>query len=44
MKVLVVEDDQRMTRLLVQGLTEEGHVVAAARTGTEGFSLSLIHI
>jgi len=40
MKVLVVEDDQRMTRLLVQGLTEEGHVVAAARTGTEGFSIA----
>jgi len=40
MKVLVVEDDQRMASLLVQGLTEEGYVAVAAHTGTEGFSIA----
>ena len=40
MKVLVVEDDQRMASLLDQGLTEEGYVVVAAYTGTEGYSIA----
>ena len=40
MKVLVVEDDQRMASLLDQGLTEEGYVVVAAHTGTEGYSIA----
>ncbi|MDX1980843.1 MAG: response regulator transcription factor [Bryobacteraceae bacterium] len=40
MKVLVVEDDQRMASLLVQGLTEEGYVVVAVHTGTEGYSIA----
>lgn len=40
MKVLVVEDDQRMASLLNQGLTEEGYVVVTAHTGTEGYSIA----
>jgi len=39
-RVLVIEDDQRMAGLLAQGLTEEGYLVAAAHTGTEGLSIA----
>lgn len=34
-RVLVVEDDTRMARLLRQGLTEEGHAVDVATDGNE---------
>lgn len=40
MKVLVVEDDRRMASLLEQGLTEEGYIVIAAHTGTDGYSIA----
>jgi DNA-binding response OmpR family regulator len=40
MKVLVVEDDRRMANLLEQGLTEEGYIVMAAHTGTDGYSIA----
>lgn len=40
MKVLVVEDDRRMASLLEQGLTEEGYIVMAAHTGTDGYSIA----
>lgn len=34
-KILVVEDDQRLAKLLVQELTFEGHEVVTVHTGTE---------
>ncbi len=40
MKVLVIEDDRRMASLLEKGLTEEGYVVMAAHTGTDGYSIA----
>jgi DNA-binding response OmpR family regulator len=41
MRILVVEDERRMAELLRRGLTEEGHQVSLARTGTEGLELAL---
>src|ERR1700693_71330 len=40
MKLLIVEDEQRMVELLHQGLTEEGHAVACARDGRDGLELA----
>ena len=40
MKLLVVEDETRMVDLLRKGLTEEGHTVVCAKSGTEGFALA----
>ncbi len=40
MKVLVVEDDARMARLLQQGLTEEGHAVTVAFNGADGLGMA----
>jgi DNA-binding response OmpR family regulator len=40
MQILVVEDEQRMARLLKRGLTEEGHQVVVARDGVAGFELA----
>jgi DNA-binding response OmpR family regulator len=40
MKLLVVEDEARMADLLQKGLKEEGHVVARASDGAEGFTLA----
>src|ERR1700745_245496 len=40
MRVLVVEDDTRMSRLLKRGLEEEGHAVALAGDGPEGRGLA----
>lgn len=37
MRILVVEDEQRMAALLKRGLTEEGHHVVVARDGATGF-------
>jgi len=36
MRVLVVEDEPRMARLLKRGLEEEGHAVDIAGDGPEG--------
>jgi two-component system, OmpR family, response regulator len=36
MRVLVVEDESKLARLLVRGLREEGHVADAAGRGEEG--------
>src|SRR5919106_6818043 len=36
MKILVIEDEDRMRDLLVRGLTQAGHVVDEAPTGLEG--------
>lgn len=40
MRILLVEDEERMARLLEQGLTEEGHQVYIARDGGEGLAAS----
>ena len=40
MKLLIVEDEQRMVELLHKGLTEEGHTVACARDGRGGLELA----
>jgi len=40
MRVLVVEDDLRMARLLKQGLGEEGHVVTLVTDGTEALEMA----
>jgi DNA-binding response OmpR family regulator len=39
-KLLVVEDEPRMLELLRRGLTEEGHTVACAADGGEGWELA----
>jgi DNA-binding response OmpR family regulator len=39
-KLLIVEDEQRMVELLHKGLTEEGHTVACATDGSSGFELA----
>jgi DNA-binding response OmpR family regulator len=40
MRVLIIEDDRRMTRLLQNGLQEENHVVSLAQDGRTGLALS----
>jgi DNA-binding response OmpR family regulator len=39
MRIMVVEDEQRMGTLLKQGLSEEGHVVTLLRLGREALEL-----
>jgi DNA-binding response OmpR family regulator len=36
MRILLVEDERRMAKLLRQGLTEEGHIVTVANDGRDG--------
>ena len=43
MRVLVVEDDAKAARFLVQGLEEEGHAVDVAGDGETGARLGLLH-
>lgn len=43
MRVLVVEDEERMATLLARGLVEEGHAVDVARDGTDGLWLATEH-
>jgi DNA-binding response OmpR family regulator len=40
-RILVVEDDERMTTLLKTGLHEEGHSVLVANTAAEGLSFAI---
>lgn len=40
MRVLVVEDEMKMARLLKQGLSEEGHLVTLASSGTEALEMA----
>ena len=40
MKILIVEDESRMSELLRRGLTEEGHTIVAASDGLEGWELA----
>lgn len=41
MRILVIEDEQKLGDYLVKGLTESGFVVDLARTGIEGRALAL---
>ncbi|PYS20318.1 MAG: DNA-binding response regulator [Acidobacteria bacterium] len=40
MRILIVEDEQKMAKLLKKGLEEENHSVTLAHDGTEGFDIS----
>lgn len=40
MRILIIEDEERLASLLEQGLTEEGHSVHVARDGAEGLSIA----
>ena len=40
MKLLIVEDEARMSDLLRKGLTEEGHTATCASDGAEGLALA----
>ena len=41
MRVLLIEDDERITSFLRRGLTAQGHQVTLAETGDEGLELAL---
>ncbi len=43
MRILVVEDDRKVTRFLKQGLEEEGHAVDVAADGEEGGLLAHVN-
>jgi DNA-binding response OmpR family regulator len=43
MRLLVVEDERRMLELLRKGLSEEGHTVACAVDGSEGWQMVRDH-
>jgi DNA-binding response OmpR family regulator len=43
MKLLIIEDESRMSDLLRKGLTEEGHTVTCAADGAEGFELAKVY-
>ena len=40
LRILVIEDEERMVTLLERGLTEEGHCVQTARNGVDGLSIA----
>ena len=40
MRILIIEDEQKMARLLKKGLEEENHIVMLAHTGVDGLELS----
>lgn len=40
MRILVIEDEQRIANAISQGLKQENHAVDVAYTGTEGFDLA----
>ena len=40
MRVLIIEDEQKLARLLKKGLEEENHTVMLAHNGVEGFEMS----
>lgn len=41
MRILIVEDDERMAKLLREGLAEEGHAVHLADDGVDGLAVAL---
>src|SRR5438105_7320792 len=40
MRILIIEDEQKMAGLLKKGLEEENHIVMLAHTGVDGLELS----
>jgi two-component system copper resistance phosphate regulon response regulator CusR len=40
MRILIIEDEQKMARLLKKGLEEEDHIVMLAYNGVDGLELS----
>jgi DNA-binding response OmpR family regulator len=40
MRILIVEDDRRLARQLKKGMEEQGHAVALASEGVEGFEVA----
>jgi two-component system, OmpR family, copper resistance phosphate regulon response regulator CusR len=40
MKILIIEDDEKTTRYLVRGLTEQGFVVDACHDGDDGLEMA----
>src|SRR5438552_18956173 len=40
MRILIIEDEQKMARLLKKGLEEENHSVVLTHDGVEGLELS----
>src|SRR5712691_11087648 len=40
MRILIIEDEQKMARLLKKGLEEENHIVMLAHNGVDGLELS----
>ena len=40
MRILIIEDEQKMAKLLKKGLEEENHAVMVAHDGMEGFEMS----
>jgi len=40
MRILIVEDEQQMAEVLRRGLSEEGHAVDVARTGSDGLAMA----
>ncbi len=43
MRLLLVEDDPRLAKLIVEGLSEDGLVVQHAANATEGMSMAEVH-
>jgi DNA-binding response OmpR family regulator len=43
MRILIIEDEQKMARLLKKGLEEESHAVVLAHDGVGGFELTRIY-
>ena len=43
MRILIVEDEQKMAKLLKKGLEEETHSVTIAHDGADGFEISQTH-
>ncbi len=43
MRILIIEDEQKMARLLKKGLEEESHSVVLAHDGAEGLELTRIY-
>ena len=44
MRILVVEDDEKTLQYLATGLEQEGHLIDAVQSGTEGLELALSRV
>ena len=43
MRILLIDDDQKLTRLVVKGLEEERFIVDVARTGGSGDGMASVN-